>query len=249
METAYTWIYSRNILQILFALPVPGWTGSPPAAAVSLPQRLALICPGRTCCWNLWVVSFLLITPTFLHQMYPRTNILPFVWKTLILGPTSCFLGCLRDLPYSGKFCRDTEAPLGTAPWALHVAGSTSSKVWKQLSFGVKAVLWGSKALVLRPLCCCRNGVWWWWGQAGHWAVPGGEELCLETKISAPYLWYAGDVQLSQERGEISWGQSYISAVIGTPSSSLNQANALSLDDPSLPFLRSSFSLLIFLKY
>lgn len=39
-SSAYTWIYSSSIPSnpsCLFALSVLGWTGSPPAAAVSLP--------------------------------------------------------------------------------------------------------------------------------------------------------------------------------------------------------------------
>lgn len=176
----------------LFVCPFCVWLGWEPSrsccfSSPSLPQSLVVICPGWSCCWNLPVSSFLLVTPSFPHQMHPHANIFPFGWKSLFWGPGSCFLGC------SGRFCGDTQSvgALGRAHWAQHVADSTSAalqrigSVGNSLDLERKSVPWGRQGVGLRPLCCSRSATWWQRGRAGmEWGDRLGTEQCQEGKRS-----------------------------------------------------------------
>lgn len=122
------------LLQLLFLSPL-----FPPQAGGHLPRMGLLLKPLS----GLLSANY---SPILSPNVPPGPIFFLLEWKTLVLGPGSCFLSCLRSLPCSGRFCGSTQAvsASGRAPWAQHMADSPSAATQKVKSAG-NSLVWEGK--------------------------------------------------------------------------------------------------------
>lgn len=143
------------LLQLLFLFPL-----SPPQAGGHLPRMELLLRPLS----GLLFASYSHIPspnvpPGPIFFLFGGKNPVFGVWQLLPGLPEGSAL--LWRILWRHTSCQCLKGGhLGNSMSALlqPFKSAGNSLVWEG------KVLWGSKDLVLRPLCCCRSGVWWQWG-------------------------------------------------------------------------------------